>query len=269
MRVILSTNDNNDYLFFTPITAWVWRKFGFSSILFMPYKQYNEGLLNLVLSTGMSCIDQTVFVDVPEGYREDTITQCSRMYAGCLDLHPEEYIMTGDIDMLCLSDYLKPDDESKIHLHGHDLTGYGQYPMCYVGAKVKHWREIMNIKAGNWNEYLQRDLSEFPKAKSDKWEEYWQVDQDILTDRLKRYGADKCESVHRGHSILTGLPVGRVDRHSWAKTLGESVKIDAHLLRPGYTDENFYKILSLLAETFPKENLQWIMDYRTKYLTFL
>lgn len=274
-KVILSTNDHPDYLFFTPITAWMWKQYGFDTILLMPEKKYDNTLLNHVLKTSMGLVDTTVFVEVPEGYREDTVTQASRIFASALTFHPEDYLITGDIDMLPLCDMFIQDYHAfrdNINLYGHDLTGYGHYPICYIAAKVKYWREFMELEQGNINGQIKAELDKWPKAKSDKWEDYWSTDQDIVTSKINFHKQIKPElyrMINRGHQPNSVLPFGRVDRYDWEGSMKFERKIDAHLLRPGHEYMNFQKTLDLIKQIFPYENFDWMIEYKNKYISLI
>jgi hypothetical protein len=45
--------------------------------------------------------------------------------------------------------------------------------------------------------------------------------------------------------------------------------VDAHVWRPGFTDENFPKILHLMQFMFPDENFDWLISYTNAYKQLL
>lgn len=177
--IIISSNKNPDYEFYVPIVKWAWKQFGWDVICLRPFT------LN--------------------GYRDETITQVMRLYASDY-LKGDALLMTSDADMIPLSDYWQP-ALTDITCYGHDLTGYVHQPMCYVAMLSSKWSEVMNLTGNMYND-MRRDLAE-TKAKSDSWSEWWQVDQDLLTDRLSRVNVAK---VDRGIEPGSHLPYGRVDR---------------------------------------------------------
>src|SRR6187455_3225509 len=121
--IVLSVNDNNDYLYFTPLTCWAWRYFGWEPILF--YQGGNSDALNLV-SKNLNVFSLLNWRQIikHEGYRSDTITQISRLYGACAinSFQNDSYLMTCDVDMIPLSDYWEP-DLNKVTVWNHDLTG--------------------------------------------------------------------------------------------------------------------------------------------------
>lgn len=235
--VIMAANKNPDYHFFIPIVEWMWAKFGWTALVIKDFY-------------------------VPIGIRQETVVQCSRLYVGTL--FPEDtMIMTSDIDMLPLSDYWNPNPE-KITCYGRDLTDY-HYPICYIAMTAKKWTEVMQL-TGDINKDMARDFDLHPKSRSAEWTEWWQVDQDIITERINKQQVVYLEE--RGLQP-NGYPLGRIDRGCWEQSLQHPKRIDAHLLRPGYTDYNFEKIIALIQSIFPNENLAWMREYRDNYIKTL
>lgn len=268
-KVILSSNDHDKYFFFAPIAVWMWKKFGFDTLLFMPEKEYNNNKLNFVIKSCQPHVDTTVFFST-QGKDEGVSTKAIRLYASAFGLHPEDYIITSDINLIPLCDLFYRDFLStpdKINLYGHDLTGYKKYPVSYVGAKVKNWRALMGITEGDFNQFMHRDLDKH--LNGDMREEHWGVDQDILTSKILTYGVANCNHISRGRDATTSAPLGRVEYSDWSKTIQSPIKIDGKLPSPGYSDENFERIVKLIAEVLPNENLMWLVEYRNKYLELL
>lgn len=267
--VVISSNENTNYSFFLPIVAWMWKKFGWDVIsLIYDEKHANERYLNYKsnLDVSKEVSFSECYLQKIEGVRGETITQCSRLYvADEVGIEDNDYLMTSDIDMLPLSDYWNINGiEDKITSWGRDLTDY-HYPICYIGMKAKEWKRVMNLKDGI-EEDMKRDLDLHPKSKSDKWEEWWQVDQDIITEKLLKEDINR---IDRGVATNSHYPKGRIDRGCWEKSLEQYERIDAHLLRPGWNEENFRKILNLILSVFPNENLKWMMDYRDEYIKLM
>jgi hypothetical protein len=131
--------------------------------------------------------------------------------------------------MMPCSDYWKP-NENEITCYGHDLTGYGHYPICYISMAANKWRDIMEHKTGsNVLNEIESLLDKYPQAASEDWYEWWQVDQDIITEKLKKQTVN---SILRGHDNRFGLAKGRIDRFNWSETLNVENPIDAHMPRP-------------------------------------
>lgn len=259
--IVLSVNSNPDYLYFTPLTVWAWKKFGWKPVVLWqtsPNTRLTE-IQNLVFPVNILC--DVFVVDNIEGYRSDTITQISRLYAACeID---DGYLMTGDIDMIPLSDYWKP-KEDEITIYGHDLTGYGHYPICYIGMDSKRWVEVMGLSSPDYNALIKRDLDTLPQAKDPDFYKYWFCDQDLITKRLKETQFPKT-IINRGQ-YKNGYAVGRVDRGAW--TLDHKQFIDAHLFQQMYhkgREQYFEKTLDLLEKIWPEENFDWFIIYTEKF----
>lgn len=257
--IVLSVNDNLDYLYFTPLTYWAWRKFGWEPILF-----YNGKLKSISDVWFLSKIHPcNVFqLEQHEGYRSDTITQVSRLY-GAANWN-NDYLMTGDIDMLPLSDYWNPDTE-KVTVWGHDLTGFGHFPICYIGMPSRLWRDVMNIDSSNYNELIKRDLETLPQAKDPDFYKYWFSDQDLITDRLKQYGTGKIEFINRGQG-KHGYARGRVDRGNGGWVLDQPELIDAHLQQQTHhSQEKIDRLMQLLHHVWPQEDFTWFEEYTKEF----
>lgn len=170
-------------------------------------------------------------------------SQCIRLYAHQY-VAPDTMLMTSDIDMLPLSDYWKPANDD-ITCYGRNLSNEHQ-PICYIAMTAKRWRFVM----GN---NMEADIERFG--------EKWTTDQDIITDNLSIF---VCEYIDRPISPLTGYPVGRIDRSAWDRSLKQPERIDSHLLRPGWTDENWAKIIALIEECLSPtiDELHWLHNYR-------
>jgi len=273
--IILSVNDNPQYLFYLPLTIWCWRYFGWHPVVFnhreFSNRTYQDKSISQQLKDKDDYFHNFIFYSTPEsslekfvnikflhdnGYKSETITQISRLYAACV-LDHDSYIMTGDIDMIPLSDYWHP-KENEITIYGHDLTGYGHYPICYIGMSHDKWVQTMGITTDDYNALIKRDLDELPQAKSDDSVKRWVTDQDLITDRVKSVNFEKT-FINRG-TYSNGYAKGRIDRSAWH--LNHSEYIDAHLMRDIYiNDYNLAKTFDLLHTVWPNESFEWFMKY--------
>lgn len=275
--IVLSVNDNVDYLYFAPLVCWAWRKFGWEPILFYQqsrvddvvfygdYSYRDQGKLIIWLKKWYdeNHFDKPIlkFVDSIEGYRSDTITQISRLYGACVKYG---YLMTGDIDMLPLSDYWKPEDD-KITVYGHDLTGFGHYPICYIGMESSHWMKVMGIVNNDYNWHIKNDLDTLPQAKNPDFYKYWFSDQDLITERLNQDCRGKITFINRGQGSH-GYARGRVDRGSGGWVLNQPELIDAHLEQQTWQNEaKTQRLYELLAHVWPNENFDWFKNYTNEF----
>lgn len=269
--IVLSVNSNVDYLYFLPLTMWAWRKFGWEPIVFYqqsPYKLHSEewhrlaGLEQLTLDMEGNDNFRPYKIKLQEGYRSDTITQISRLYGACIADEPDALLMSGDIDMIPLSDYWKPESD-KVTVYGHDLTGYGHYPICYIAMNSAKWVEVMNLTNFDYDAHIKRDLDALPQAKDQDFYKYWFSDQDLITSRLNEYGKEKITFVNRGQ-YSNGFAAGRVDRGSWS--LDHKEFIDAHLMQQTHhSQEKIQKLMELLHHVWPQEDFKWFLEYTKEF----
>lgn len=265
--VVIATDENPDYLFYIPIINKYWQVLGWDVIyrtklcLTPLHKFVYDSLLyevDLKLDNERSPL---LFNNL---YKTVTIYQSIRLYAANY-FSNYDYLMVSDADMLPLISYWNPDYDN-ITSYGRDLTDY-HYPMCYIGMNVGNWRKVMEL-TGNTMLDMKRDLDVYPKAKSDKFEDYWCTDQDIITERLANFEVTR---IDRGVDPNTGYPKGRIDRSAWDKSLLQKERIDAHLFRKGWEEQNFQKILKLIIECFnpSSEEITWLMEYRDNFIKLL
>ena len=262
--IVLSVDDNPKYLYYLPLVVWAWRKFGWEPILFT---LKNCGAANLdnrrriiqdVLNSCCGGPIETNYIHLFTEYKSETIVQVSRLYAACRKIG---YLMTGDIDMIPLSDYWKP-NENEITVWGHDLTSYQHYPICYISMPSYRWIEIMGLTTDLYSDMIKRDLDSMPNARSEDSVKRWVVDQDLITERLNATQFSK-HNVIRG-TYENGYPIGRVDRSAW--NLKHDVLIDCHAPHDVLTNEaSFTNLIALLMYVWPEENFEWFIDYTNEF----
>lgn len=210
--IILSTDDNSNYLPYLEYTQRAWNLLGWDTLTFYLGS-------NTLESTQKNKI---VKIYPMSGYKNCTIVQVSRLFG--FKYITDGIIMTSDIDMIPLSDYWKP-EYNNITCYGYDLTNFTQFPICYIAANQHNWENLIN------SDSIEALLSDYPYAKSDNFNQWWFTDQLIITDKIKKFTI-KPHIVYRGLSIHN-LALGRVDRIAWNETrYDNNPKIDAHMPRP-------------------------------------
>lgn len=220
--VILSTNDHHDYFPYLEYAQKAWNKLGWNTFTFYMGDK----------NVGQTDENRIFKVSPIEEYRDITVLQCYRLlghqYAN------EGIIMTSDVDMIPLSNYWG--ENNKMTCYGSDLTGGKQYPMCYISAHTKEWRQIIAETD------IKELLDKYPCAKSDNFEDYWYTDQIIATERIKNINPIL---VKRGHR--QGFANGRIDRAMWDHSIKmwERRYIDAHMPK-GFDQEKTDFVMSLI-----------------------
>lgn len=218
--VVVSTNNNPDYYFFSPYIKKAWNSYGWKVAV-----MFTEG-------TPVSELHGDYLLALPkiEGLKEATVAQAGRLYAANY-LPEDSLIMTSDMDLLPLSDYWHP-NINDITVYGHDLTWHSFFPMGYCAMSCKHWKQYMNLTDSTERDMLRdaNDRSVAHNPFSDKWEEYWDYDWDLLTTRLSPY-KQVITFKDRGQIDIAGatLAKGRIDRYNWEVTQNQPEPfIDAH-----------------------------------------
>lgn len=255
---ILSTDTNPDYLFCLPIVVKSWELQGFDVLPIMVNdidEVFDASFFNKYIgskvrvfsnSTYDGCTNQKVYV------------QCARMYV--TRTRPmNQYCILGDVDMFIASSFLHRDFD-KVNSFGHDLTGFQEVPMCYVGMIANKWHEVL----GSTN--IEHDLEQHTKYKSGIWHESWGADQQILTAKLKAYGFDRINFINRGVDPSNqNLPMGRWDRYGGFKRPAGEVH-DVHLPRHPWRLEPFLQIVGMCENIYPNENWSWLKGYRDDFM---
>ncbi len=260
--VVISSTDNSDYLFYVPLVTWAWNRLGWGVVLFLPRA---NNRINFIILKCYQAISNNNFrvVNIPEinGYRSETLSQISRLYAANI-LGDENIIMTSDADMLPLSDYWNP-SASNITCYGRDLSDK-HYPICYIAMTGSNWKQVMNLTGDTYGD-IKRDLDGMPKALSGIKDEWWQIDQDHITEKLNQQSVLR---IDRRVAPNSHFPLGRIDRGAWDTTLQQPLRIDAHLLRNGQSEENYQRIIDLINSCLDPSGieLEWIKKYRDEYI---
>lgn len=219
--VIISSNNNPDYLFFAPYMEKAWNALGWE-VAIMVTADVDPKLLNLNNPDTYIC----EVPDVP-GLRKETLSQVGRLYA-YMYLDPQALLMTSDMDLLPLSDYWHP-DINEMTVYGHDLTWHSFYPMGYIAMKGEKWSKIMKDE-GTVAAMIERDAKEIKLPYAADWEKWWNHDWTLITKRMKPY-EKQIRFIDRGQIDIAGgtLAKGRIDRFNWEATQQQPGPfIDAH-----------------------------------------
>lgn len=230
---ILSTDNNPDYYSLLSLVCYSWRKIGYEPIVI------TFGNVPIFLPD----VPRLDFAVKADGVKESTLAQLSRLFAHTF-FKDEDILITADADMVIARDIFTHDvSQGQIISYGYDLTGRSELPICYVKAIAAKWRELMG------------EFTIPEKAHSDKWEDYWSVDQQLLTQRAREYGMDKITFVDRGNQNKHGLPTGRWDRHDWAH-IPDSI-IDVHMKRNDWEAQ-----IQVAERLWPGEDHSFITKFR-------
>lgn len=222
--VVISTNNNPDYMFYAPYQEKAWNKLGWELCIMVTH---DVDPVDLKLPSYFQPNDKlsTSVIKLPEidGLRLQTIAQAGRLYAANW-FEDDTLLMTCDMDLLPLSDYWKP-QPFDITVYGHDLTDYSYMPMGYVAMTAKNWRKYLEC-TGDTKADMLRDCKKVGIAYSPDWEQWWNTDWQILTDKLMPHKSI-IKFVNRGRRSDAGFAFGRIDRGDSLKVI-EKPWIDIH-----------------------------------------
>lgn len=265
MTAVYSSTWDNQYLFYLPITAWCWKMIATDSLCFLPASIAAEdlGKMKLVLNTAFEVTNgrfKSEIFHCPQD-KEATYAQCARLYAANLDFLPEEEVLiTSDIDMAVFK--VPPFYNGLLTGFGTDLAPDNQCPICYVSGPANQWR----ARIGNLTVQKQLD-NLLGEIECENFRgNYWAKDQETLFKLVQNTPFYEINRAHTGTQFATNR-IDRDDAH-FMDRLSPNI-IDYHMHRPGYTDENFAKILTVIKYFYPNEDLSWMQQYRQDFLKFI
>jgi hypothetical protein len=202
--------------------------------------------------------------------KQATYSQCARLYASASpSISENEYLIISDVDMAVFNNpfaNINLASDNDIDIFGADLVPQGQFPMCYIGAKSKTFNRIFNPDNLTLQGCLDKLLGDIECENMRG--NYWGKDQETAYNEITKH-ADHA-FLHNRARPGTQFADNRIDRDDffWADRLNTNI-IDAHLWRPGYTEENFAKILTLIQYFYPTEDLGWMVEYRNEYVKLI
>jgi len=259
---VISTNSHPDYLYYLPIVTKAWNKLGYKTIVLL--LNDNPTLTDLVLQHVSSSNNLVVTLNPIDGIPSSTIVQISRIFAGCLSyINDEDLLITSDIDMIPLSgDYFNMIDHKRVfNILDAGEAGFTRHKICYVAARKKHWKEILDLQE-NINDHLKLFFQSKQHLTSD---EYWNIDEVYLFDKLSnsRY-YEFSNFIDRGSNHLN-LRNYRLDRADVATTmqLYPNKAYDCHSIRAPYND--FSTLKNILKYIFTDKEINKIEIFNSDF----
>jgi len=259
--VVFSSNINPTFDFFLPLTGYMWKRLGFEPLIYLvgPESEWKEKRHTIINALTRECVSNIKYIDYIPPVKSHSIAQVIRLYAFC-DIPGDEYI-TSDADIwpLAEKEFWARTDPSVMKTW--NFKGNPEYFMCYVSGRSGSWRNLMRILTPSTSrEELIKQLKAGPGLDPNL---NWCYDQTLLSSRLNE------SKEHRESSQRTPgdkyLPNGRIDRLDWKFDGNKAGLVDAHLLRPGWTDANWARILKMFI-TFCPELETWANEYRNAYV---
>lgn len=275
---VISSDVNPLYSFYLPILGRAWEEMGYTALYLLvgeekDWKSHPEASFALERFKNMGLIH---YVSTIPNREIHTVAQVSRLYASAIpSLKKDDYLLTTDADMIPLSKsfFNKEDKSLDFHLftgNGYDLVSKDhlpvKFPMCYLGASVSSWKEVMGIKEFSVSEHMKRHFAAVPGPAR------WDHDEMTFATRIKYSDMfsgpvlKHAEGNSKGRVHLMnrfrgggGSFYGRLDGVKWwARDVDKyfSGLVDCHFCTYGYKFPE--KLLYLLSKFFPsrKEELE-------------
>ena len=276
MRAIISSTYDSTYSFFIPITTWLWNKLGVDVVCFMPehrhliFKGFTEEeiderkkryyyLSEFLEEKKLNCHIYRFFA--PE-HKEATYAQCSRLFAHTVTIPEDGALIVSDVDMLVFK--VPPIHHSEFTIWGADLVPEKQYPMCFITGTHERWETTFDKYGNTLQECLDNLLGgiECDNMRGN----YWGKDQETAYNEISQTNPILFNRAREG----TQFASHRIDRDDayFMDRLTPDI-VDYHMHRPGFTEDNIEKIISVISYFYPTDDLNWIREYAAEYRKLL
>jgi hypothetical protein len=268
---VISIDDNPTYSFFAPIAAWCWRKLNIETICIVVSELNSENGCPASAAFVWRYLEaqkhHAEYLFVKSADRKATYAQVSRLFAAARYwLKEDDILITSDVDMATFSTDFHQVNPKGFLVFGYDLTPTDQTPMCYVTAPVWKWRAAFRITSQFISDRLGEELDH--EQMENMRGCIWSRDQELMHRTVSE--DPELVKIPRARPG-TQFATHRVDRDdvNWRAYPIPGRLIDAHLWRPGYTEENFSKILELFMTMYPEENFEWMVEYKNEFIKLI
>jgi hypothetical protein len=259
-------DSNPLYAFFAPLTALVWNALGYRALVIVIEGSTSPAtqLVHRELE-GLPC--DIVRLLPPAGHLTATVAQIARIYAwSAAVVQDNDYVLTTDADMWPLAPAWFERGECQPSgfslLYANNRT---RFPMCYLGGHKAIWHEIIGA-GGTFQERVDHHLS-VHLGPGGHPSDAWQHDEEFVTGRIHAWSGfpARCMCVDRASGEP---PADRIDRADWPRSFDLTQRIDAHLLRPGYTVDNWPHLEKLFYALCPAHEA-WAAVYHRMFIQVL
>ncbi|HEY2899209.1 MAG TPA: hypothetical protein VGL59_01450 [Polyangia bacterium] len=263
---VLSATVDPTYAFFAPLTALIWREVtGFDPLLLLVggEEAWRADARAAVALDEAAHHAEIVFVPAVAGAAAHTLAQVVRLCGAALDGGDNDYLLVSDVDLWPLNAQRFRLRQGKQMFQIMNADAYGteadRFPMCYLGGPRALWREIFSLDGG-----LAAALGRMPwPADGD-----WHFDEKFASASLRAWSGFAARALQLPRPAGAGH--GRLDRADWQFPDGAGAGrlrglVDAHLLRPGFSPENWPRLRALLASLLTGAKLRAAIDYHARY----
>jgi hypothetical protein len=267
-RIVVSTDQNAMYSWFVPLSCLMWRDVVGFKPLVLTVGPVDGWILDRAASVGADiCAVPSI-----DGVGSAGLAQLCRLYAYLLNAaEDDDYLLTVDIDAWPMQRAIFQPSGADLDLMYPGWCLPNAYPIGYIGAKKRIWREVMGVADGDikqavmalWKQdEVSRRRLEMPTA-----DPFFNYDELLVTDRIRAWQHEyptrlTHETIRQGSNPLPD----RLDRIAWPDSPCHEGMVDAHLLRPGWLPENWVRIRPLLEQLLSPHWLQWADGYRDEWV---
>jgi len=260
MKIAISSTYDSKYLFFLPIVSYTWKLIGCDVICLMPAPVSSEDHKKLEIVKQYMPNNCSIYHFICNAEQAATYSQCSRLYAASLCENDEDWFMMSDIDMIVFSsDYFMMEANEGFTVFGADLVPENQYPICYIKGKVKYWKEHVT-KGLSYQECLDNLLGDIQCENMRG--NYWAKDQEEIYNIVSKTSPTLIKRA-RPNTQFASIRLDRDDAYILDR-LNPDI-LDYHINRPGYEDDKFAIIMSILEHYYPGKN-EWIKKYKESWI---
>lgn len=266
--VTLAADLNPSFDFLLPVGGLVWRRIaGYEPLCLLAGPNWGSKVGRIVTDQldafGMRR-EQIGLLTEP--YRTSVAAQMSRQHVCCLpDLPDDDLVMTADTDMQPISGawFNQWDDSKLVRLHFANSYSYLFHTTGYWTMRVKTWREIMRLDTRKTiAEHVQERLDRWIGRERDSMAE-WYSDEHVASVYLRAWSGypNKCMMIEREGAP----PAGRIDRSGWPEPLDLNGKLDAHVLRPAQSKDNWGRMRTFFQALIP-EHMREVDGFHRRYM---
>jgi hypothetical protein len=258
--IILSVDHNPTYAWFVPLCTLMWRDVADFDVSCIFVGQGNPWILDRVREVGT----QVYECEPPSCCPASASSQLIRLFSYTLPgISPEDYLLSVDADAWPLARAFDPSGAAcdLIYPESADHAETPYFPIGYIGAKAQSWREFMGVDASSPELAMEGLFLTDPTLLGGH--SGWNYDETLVTRKIKAWRPmTDIHVVKRSGDP----PVDRIDRAAWPAIPVADGKIDAHLLRPAWTEEDWPRLRPLLEQRLSRDNLAWADNYRAEWL---
>ena len=277
-RIVVTSMDTNNYYYswYAPITTLIWQNaMHWKLVLLVVYKHDEEltPVLRSILQFTEAAGAEIIYLKNPlkePQYLTEMVVMQTRYLCGTFDWPEDTYVMITDLDMWPLNRSFFDSSVSvnkDVHVlyanYFPDPLTARFYPSCSIGMKISTWREIMDISN-------QDDIfHDVTRAKNATWGLHAGKSKQFQTDQLyfKRKITKWKGFPDRVHFVMRAGPQ-RLGRRSHAKCFyleAAPNAVESHVLRPGFVQNNWPRLRTLLAHILTEEDLLWVDTYASHF----